>query len=230
MERVDGVPTWHVPPPFGDYVALGYGHGTAGIADTILQLWKTTGRSRYRQLVVAAAEGIAGRALRLESVHDGVHWLPLFGRSTRNNIQGWCHGATGIGLFLLHVHEAGLNQDALGLAVSSARVLARTSRSASPTLCNGIAGSVSYLERLADATEDDAWRIEASSMRELILESAFVEDGSIVVPGAESLSARPGLMVGYSGAVLSLWQGGPQRFSLGSPILSALDHVIGRIA
>ncbi len=164
----DGV-RWVIPPGYGsmsNQALLGYAHGAAGIGDALLDLFAATADERF----LAAAQG-AGRwleRLAQPALADerGVNWP--WSEQTSSGMAFWCHGAAGVGRFLLHLAALGDLPSAMPLAEGAARVVARGARWAGASQCHGLAGNIEYLLDLYQATDDAVYLAEARSLARLL--------------------------------------------------------------
>jgi lantibiotic modifying enzyme len=196
--RTGGSCTWFIPEPWGGYTALGYAHGAAGIADVLLDVWETTGHARYWQTAKVVASWLSSIAERNLYGGNGVNWSAFPDR--RNvDVVGWCHGAAGIGRFLLHASAAGAHLGGRDMAIEAGWTVARGRRGDPAIQCHGLAGHVEYLLDLAQATDDLAWVREAESMLDVLLGCVVPRAGVAVTPSSIPTEVRPGLMTGYVG-------------------------------
>ncbi|MGW0660605.1 class IV lanthionine synthetase LanL [Streptodolium elevatio] len=150
-------------------------HGAAGAGFTQLRMWDATGDGRFRQRIVACADGLlaAGREhgdLMLWQVPKDFD-SQLAGAAH----LGYAHGVAGIGAFLLAAGRATGRGAYLDAALAAGRTLSRTVRAedgaawwaqgpADPPgvrlahWCSGSSGVGTFLIRLWDATGDPVLR------------------------------------------------------------------------
>jgi hypothetical protein len=178
-ERVgdDGL-RWRSPPDPGEAVGavhVGYAHGTAGIADVLLDLAEATGERRFGESAAAAGRWVVGQSLPALADGRGVAWPEQEGGEPTPPL--WCRGSTGVGQFLLHLAAADALDGAMDLVLGAARTVALGGRFLGPTSCHGLAGSVEFLLDVHDATGDGAWIEEADRLAHLLL--AFRDDEGV---------------------------------------------------
>jgi hypothetical protein len=142
---------WAFPDGFdelsGDSRTLGYAHGVAGIADSLLDIAEVTGDSRWLNLAAEAVRTLDAEAIRLDNLTDAtidagcLAWPRISGGAP--NRPAWCHGAVGIGRFLLRASRAGI-PDAARLARGAASS-AGGADAALAGQCHGAAGVIEFL-------------------------------------------------------------------------------------
>ncbi|HEY0601599.1 MAG TPA: lanthionine synthetase LanC family protein, partial [Herpetosiphonaceae bacterium] len=133
-EPIDGGLCWSLPPDYGSLSGkrlLGYAHGAAGIGDALLDLFAATRDERFRTAAQAAASWIMAQATPALNDGSGLVWPKAPGGDPAGG--SWCHGAAGIGRFLLHLAAHG------DVAERAARMVARGARWCGPTQCHGLA-------------------------------------------------------------------------------------------
>ena len=207
---------WTIPP---DYEAasgsayLGYAHGTAGIADALLDLFKASADERFLATAQGAARWLARHARPVLDDDSGLTWPGLTMHPLSPSLhlrvdteQGpfWCHGATGIGRFFLHAAELEAFPDAWEIAARAARFAARGARWSGATQCHGLAGNIEFLLDMAQATGDRAYLAEARSLARLLDAFAGEQDGLLVFPSEDPDCFSPDYMVGYAGIAVCL--------------------------
>ena len=178
---------------------LGYAHGVAGIADTLLDLHETTADERLAEVVTAAAARLAGLAQPTLAGAEGCDWPEEEGGARFGPV--WCHGAAGIARFLLHATTAGLAPDG-AVARVLAGALAATAHGArhcGPSQCHGLAGSIEVLLDAWQATGDLRWQATAQDLGHLLAAFAAEPDGLLPPsagspPPADLLGGAPGIV------------------------------------
>lgn len=195
---------WIIPPGYegmsGD-AYLGYAHGAAGIADALLDLWMVTRDPRLAE----AVRGTARWCIRLAVERDhgrGVAWPAREGDPPA--ACHWCHGATGIGLFLLRAAAAELVPEGLAWARRAGWSAARSARWASATQCHGLAGNLEFLLELHEHDHDDAWLAEAEQLATILDALAREREGRLSWPSESASVHSPDYMVGHAGVVTCL--------------------------
>lgn len=197
---------WVIPPGYdgmsGD-AYLGYAHGAAGIADALLDLWLVSGDERF----AAAVRGTARWCIRLAVERDagrGVAWPAREGDPPA--ACHWCHGATGIGLFLLRAGVAGLVPEGLAWARRAGWSAARSARWASATQCHGLAGNLEFLLELHEHDREyaTAWQAEAEELATILDALAREREGRLSWPSESASVHSPDYMVGHAGVATCL--------------------------
>ncbi|WTW97704.1 class IV lanthionine synthetase LanL [Streptomycetaceae bacterium NBC_01309] len=150
-------------------------HGAAGAGFTQLRMWDATGDDRFRQRIVACADGLLAAA---REHGDLMLWqVPKDFDSQLAGAAhlGYAHGVAGIGAFLLAAGRATGRGAYLDAALAAGRTLSRTVRAedgaawwaqgpADPPgvrlahWCSGSSGVGTFLIRLWDATGDPVLR------------------------------------------------------------------------
>ncbi|HXT34078.1 MAG TPA: lanthionine synthetase LanC family protein, partial [Chloroflexota bacterium] len=195
---------WLIPEGYGDLsgqAQLGYAHGLAGIADSLLDLYETTGEPRWRECARQAAYTLERHAASRAFVSGApcLDWPiraggPFFG-------PFWCHGAAGIGQFFLHAARLDILPGAMEIALGAARGVARGSRHAGPTQCHGLTGNIEFLLDVYQASGDRAYLSEAHSLATLLAAFASERDGQLLWPSESPMIFTPDYLVGYAGVL-----------------------------
>jgi hypothetical protein len=160
---------WRSPPDPGESTGalhVGYAHGTAGIADVLLDLAEASGERRFTEAAAAGGRWVSAQSLPALRDGSGVAWPEQMAGEATPPL--WCRGATGIGRFLLHLSEAGVLEGAGTGAERAATTVARGGRFLGPTSCHGLAGSAEFLLDVHAATGDDEWLGEADRLAGLL--------------------------------------------------------------
>lgn len=193
---------WRIPDGYEDMsgqAQLGYAHGLAGIADALLDLYETTGEERWlapaRRAVITLEQSATKRAYLPDEL--SLDWPAQPGGDYFGPF--WCHGAAGIGQFLLRAARLNVAPAALELALEAARSVARGSRRAGPTQCHGLAGNIEFLLDVFQATGDAAYLREARSLARLLNAYASEREGRLEWPSESPVIFTPDYMVGYAG-------------------------------
>ncbi len=196
--------SWIIPPGYegmsGD-AYLGYAHGAAGIADALLDLWQLT----HDEGLVEAVRGVASWCSRLAVDVDegrGVAWPARAGDPPA--ACHWCHGATGIGLFMARAGAAGLVPEGLVWAKRAAYSASRATRWASATQCHGLAGNIEFLLEVHELTHDPNLLTEAAELAELMDALRREREGLLMWPSESASVCSPDYMVGYVGVATCL--------------------------
>ncbi len=196
---------WVIPPGYerlSGRAYLGYSHGAAGIADTLLDLYSVTADQRYLCYAQGAGYWLERQAVATLEEGSGVGWPSRAGEDIYASF--WCHGATGIGRFFLRAAKLKALPRAVGLARRAALSAARGVRWASTTQCHGLPSSIEFLLDMYQWEGDQAYLNEALSLG-MILEAFAVEkDGLLVWPSESPMVFSPDYMVGYAGVAVCL--------------------------
>ncbi|MFE5536262.1 class IV lanthionine synthetase LanL [Streptomyces sp. NPDC056519] len=147
-------------------------HGSAGSGLAAAHLWQRTGDPRFAELVVDAADRLAGAARHEPS---GVSWpvpAEAVSKEAGKRYLGFAHGTAGIGCFLLAAAGVSKRQEHLDLAVAAGEYMVAnavmvggvaqwpaqaTDAPTAPYWCHGSAGIGSFLLRLWQTTGDDRY-------------------------------------------------------------------------
>ncbi|SER94779.1 class IV lanthionine synthetase LanL [Actinokineospora terrae] len=122
----------------------GFAHGVAGIATFLLDIAAATGDGRYLAMVGQAAEALAGAAI-LDG--DAAFWPSGEDDSQADTVRltGFCSGATGVGTFLLRLHQLTGHPAARALAEAAATAVHHGAWTAPPLWCHGLATDGDFL-------------------------------------------------------------------------------------
>lgn len=195
---------WTIPPGYdgmsGD-AYLGYAHGAAGIADALLDLYFVTGDARLADAVRGAARWLTRLAV-VSADGAAAAWPAREGDPPAASY--WCHGATGVGLFLLRAGAAGVVPDGLEWAARAAYAAARSARWSSATQCHGLAGNIELLLECHDVTRDPAYLREAGELAAVMDALRREQDGLLLWPSESASVCSPDFMVGYAGVATCL--------------------------
>ncbi len=196
---------WPIPPGYGSLsgrALLGYAHGAAGIADVLLDLFEVTGDGRFLTPARGVARRLARRAVPALDDESGRDWPEGEGGI---GARLWCHGAAGIGRFLLHAAQLDLVPEAADLACRAAWTVVRGARAVGPVQCHGLAGNIEFAldarAVLADHPTYDRW---LWSLAQLLEAFASERDGLLMFPSESPGTFSPDYMVGYAGIAMCL--------------------------
>ncbi|WP_283137437.1 class IV lanthionine synthetase LanL [Rhizohabitans arisaemae] len=196
---------WTFPDGYGEmsgHAYLGYAHGAAGIADALIDLVEITGDTRHVPVVAGAAAWIADSAVDVLDDGQGLGWPARPG--TAPSVPFWCHGAAGIGHFLLRSAARGLVPGARDLAERAALATAWGARFAGPSRCHGLAGNIEFLLDAYQATGEVRRLREARVLARLLDAFAVDRDGRLAWSADVPDLITPDYMVGYPGIALTL--------------------------
>ncbi|TYB45681.1 class IV lanthionine synthetase LanL [Actinomadura chibensis] len=163
-------------------------HGTAGLGLTALHLFARTGRERYADRAVAAADALVGG---VEAAPGGPTWSTPAQHESKlagKRFHGFAHGVAGVGYFLIACAEATGRDDYRALAVDVGESLLDaatiTDRAAmwgaghgdaptAPFWCHGAAGIGAFLARLGAATGDERFARYAERAARAVLDNRW---------------------------------------------------------
>ncbi|MGA7670732.1 MAG: class IV lanthionine synthetase LanL [Nitrolancea sp.] len=196
---------WTIPDGFDGLSGttyLGYAHGTAGIADALLDLYDVTREYRYLEPVLAAARLLGKHAIPVLEDYSGINWPDVLDGELGRAF--WCHGATGVGRFFLRAAELNVYVPGLGLAKRAARTIAHGPLGVGPSQCHGLAGNLEFLLDLYQATGETAFLEDAMKLAQLLLTFKTQQDGRLFWLGDSFSTVSPDYMVGYAGVLPTL--------------------------
>src|ERR1022692_2884614 len=191
------------PAPNADAVAyLGYAHGAAGIADVLLAVHRATGDCAYLAAAALTAEALQEAARPLIGMQDGVAWPSAFGTALSEPF--WCHGATGIGSFLLSYFRVSGRCDIAATVVAAANAAA-SARWLGPAVCPGLAGSTCFVADVDSALPGRLAPGVVARLR-LVLRSSCVGGAGLEkhLGGLGGVRATPGFLNGNLGVAVAL--------------------------
>ncbi|WP_258942512.1 class III lanthionine synthetase LanKC N-terminal domain-containing protein [Actinomadura luteofluorescens] len=197
-----GTACWRIPEGFGELggkAHCGYAHGAAGIADSLLDLFLVTGDETFARTASAAARWLTGRARPALPDGDGREWPS----AAEGSAGVWCHGAAGVGRFLLNMNRA-CRMDDLWWPRAAASMVARGARWLGPSYCHGLAGSVDFLLDMYQHTRDREYHRQATAaMRLLDAFETRAGDGRVRWRSDTTGCVTPDYMVGYGGVLVT---------------------------
>jgi hypothetical protein len=201
----NGETYWVIPDGFetlSGKTYSGYAHGVAGIADTLIDLYLIEPEERYRHAIQGAFAWLTRHAMPLSHDNEAVVWGQTPGQLPTPSY--WCHGAAGIGLFLLRAGQSGIVPDGIEWAARAARTVSRWSRWVGPTPCHGLAGNIELLLQLYTATGEEGYHREAHLLGGLLDTYGVESDGNLAWSSESPAVFTPDYMVGYGGVVTAL--------------------------
>ncbi|MDQ6877692.1 MAG: hypothetical protein M3082_08325 [Candidatus Dormibacteraeota bacterium] len=197
-------PRWVIPPGYGGSSGsafFGYAHGSAGIADALLELYEVT---QEAHLIECALEVYASlrRVAVVGGASDTEAYWPV-SPGTRLSQPFWCHGAGGIGRFLLRASLYERFVGASEMALKAARAVLAGSRWSNVSYCHGLAGNIDFLLDAARLLDARWLSTAADELAEIMLCWLNNIDGQIV--GRNELEpSGPGWLAGWSGTLSCL--------------------------
>ncbi|MFJ2931244.1 class IV lanthionine synthetase LanL [Streptomyces sp. NPDC087219] len=173
--------SWPVPAeavsPEGGKRYLGFAHGTAGIGCFLLAAATVSRRPEHMDLAVEAGEQLLADAAL---TGEAAHWPAQ--AADPPTAPYWCHGAAGIGSFLLRLWQA-TGDDRFGdLARRSTYAVTERASRAALSQCHGLAGNGDFLLDMADATGDPEHRAMAEDLARLIVSERAHRRAQVVFP------------------------------------------------
>ncbi len=216
---------WTIPEGYGEMSGrtfLGYAHGTAGIADALLDLFEATGEHRYLEKADEVGHYleiqvvVSQESTRVQKV-EKLNWPEHSGGNISSAF--WCHGSTGIGRFFLHLAQCSGNSWALEIASGAAQAAAQDVKWAGPTQCHGLAGSIEFLLDMYLFTKQQSYKKEAFRLATLLQAFVIKQNGNTTISSESPMTVTPDYMVGYAGIALCLLR-------LGSP--EYIPHQLSR--
>jgi tRNA A-37 threonylcarbamoyl transferase component Bud32 len=205
---------WEIPPGYDGLSGnsyLGYAHGAAGIGDALLDLFDCTGQQRFLDAAVAAGRWLMRHAIPALDEDAGLAWPSVPGGAASSPF--WCHGATGIGRFFLHLVGLDALPGAEAILERASRSAACGARWAGPTLCHGLAGNIELLVDIYAATGRKRYLEDGHELTRLLETMSREHNGMLQWPSDSSSVFTPDYMVGYSGVATCLLRlSAPDRF------------------
>jgi type 2 lantibiotic biosynthesis protein LanM len=178
----------------------GFGHGNAGIAWALLQLWSAAKQECYRKAALDALRYerslLSTRARNWPDLRDP----ELLGRASadrrENFMIAWCHGASGIGLSRLKslgsLNTSELRED---IDVALQTTLER-GFGGNHSLCHGDLGNLDFISEASRILDEPLLDRQVNQLSAMVLESA-ARYGWLC--GAPLNVEIPGLMTGLAG-------------------------------
>ncbi len=191
---------WEVasPAPGGPVAAyLGLLHGSAGIGLALAHFADVTGEEHYLDIAADAAELLLDQATPAPD-SPGLTWPRRLG-DTDHGVQAHCHGAGGIGQFLLWLDrlrpDQRYRQAAEGAAMT---VMQRSARESRPGFCHGLSGAGHFLLDIYQCGHEARWLQAARECGERVIECRVSGHPGLYHINPEK-AVSPDLMLGYAG-------------------------------
>ncbi|MBB5120861.1 serine/threonine protein kinase [Streptomyces eurocidicus] len=195
----------------------GFGHGLAGIAAFLLAAGRDLGRPDLVELATGAGHTLCAVA---EPRGDAAAWPKGPGEDERTDLNFWCHGASGVGTFLVRLWTATGHAPFRAYAERAARLVYRDRCRAGTAACHGAAGNAQLLLDLADATGEERYRRQAGEVAACLYARAVRRDGRLLVPDETLRDVSAGYHVGLAGVLdllLRLEHGGGRSWLVDRP-------------
>lgn len=156
---------------------LGFAHGAAGIGCFLLFAALVSKRPEHMDLAVEVGEHLVASAVLV----DGAAQWPAQDTDVPT-APYWCHGAAGIGTFLVRLWQVTGDHRFGDLARRSAHSVTERASRAPLSQCHGLAGNGDFLLDMAVATNDPAYRARADELARLIVAEGARRHGHVVFP------------------------------------------------
>ena len=204
---------WQIAPGFSsifsDHRFYGYAHGIAGIGHFLAALGSATGYSRFHEAANEIVASLLSAAVTMQGETDWPQEPTSKGFRSR---PYWCHGASGIGTFLIRRY-ANLHDERLLPIIRGAVAAVVTARWRSGIgYCHGLAGNGDFLLDVADALGDETYLARARSLAGVLLDRRVMHRNELTFAD-ETGAITPGFAGGTSGVLsflLRLKLGGPR--------------------
>ncbi|RFS82834.1 hypothetical protein D0T12_25780 [Actinomadura spongiicola] len=181
VEKVSGKLSWSTPAQHESKLAgrryHGFAHGVAGVGQFLTACARVTGGDDYRALAVAVAENLLEEATGTDR---SASWGA--GPGDAPTAPYWCHGAAGIGGFLLRLGALTGDARFVRAAERSARAVVENRWRAPLGQCHGLAGNGDFLLDMAAQTGDDHHTDAAWRFAEILLSARAHRDETVVFP------------------------------------------------
>lgn len=203
--RAPGELAWTIPSGYqrlSGQAYLGYAHGAAGIGDALLDLFEASGDERFLAAARGALSWLERLAQPVLNEANGLSWPAVEGESLTQAY--WCHGAAGIGRFFLHAAALDVWPSAASCARRAAHTVVHLTRSANPTQCHGLAGSIEFLLDMFQITGEPQYLGEAAGLARLLEAFIVKRDGLLLCSSEQPTLFSPDYMVGYGGVAVCL--------------------------
>ncbi|THA34581.1 hypothetical protein E6R18_07370 [Streptomyces sp. A1277] len=156
---------------------LGFAHGSAGIGCFILSTAVVSQRQEHLDLAVEVGEHLLHSAV---SIGETVQWPAQ--AADEPTAPYWCHGAAGIGTFLVRLWQVTGDNRFGDLARRSTRAVMERASRAPLSQCHGLAGNGDFLLDMSAATGDLAYRAMATETGRLLATEGARRHGHVVFP------------------------------------------------
>ncbi|MFJ9821726.1 class IV lanthionine synthetase LanL [Streptomyces sp. NPDC101151] len=187
----------HQSGPFGS-APYGFGHGTAGNAAFLLAAGRALDRPDLVDVATRAGHALCAVA---RTNDDAADWPKEPGQTERTDLNFWCHGASGIGTFLIRLWRATGERRFREYAERAAHAAYRDRARLGPSTCHGTAGNAELLLDVADATGEDRYREWAAQIAACLHARTTLRDGRLLVPDDTLREVSAAYNVGLAGVL-----------------------------
>jgi len=177
----------------------GFAHGSAGIAYYLLSLYKKTKEDNLLKVIERVNSSLIQAAIPT-AYGKGISW-PMDTTASSSVWCHWCHGASGVGIYLLAAAQYFESSDLKQMTLKAANTIRFGNAFTSLGQCHGLAGDGEYLLQVSRELEipeilQDVYRI----VRKLYAFRTYSPSIPSIVWSNEGMrSIAPGYMTGYSG-------------------------------
>lgn len=196
---------WAIPPGYeglSGNIQLGYAHGAAGIADTLLELYEATREQRFLEAARGAGRWLLSQAAPALEDGSGLCWPSQAGAAP--HAAFWCHGSAGVGKFFLHAARLEALPEAASVVERCFKTVARGTRWANPVQCHGLSGNLEFLLDVYQATRKPEYLAEVHELAGFLQAFAVEKEGHLYWPAENPFLLSPSYMVGYAGVAACL--------------------------
>lgn len=171
----------------------GFAHGISGVGYFLLELYITSKDEVYKKFCIEISRTLCREA---RANKNSAFWE--FGPASNNTWPYWCHGASGIGIFLTRLHNSmgGYSQI---IKLASKGVVYGLRPTNNYGICHGIAGIGNFLLEAQAALNKPVGGVEA--ILKLISLDISIRGKNIFWPAQENGDISDGFMNGYPGLV-----------------------------
>lgn len=212
------LPKWQRERCPKGYYNLGVAHGIAGVVGLLAGMVAAgVTADRAGVLLTETVPWLLAQRLPPDGVGRFAAWLGPGAERTPSR-AAWCYGDPGVAATLLlaarALGEGAWERAAIDLAHRAARRSPEEARISTPGLCHGAAGMAHMLNRMAQATGDEALAAASRRWFSHLLDLRRIEGGNGIGgfdtraegarPGERTGVAEPGLLTGAAGIGLAL--------------------------
>lgn len=205
---------WQTPPGFPSVFSgrrfLGYAHGIAGIGQFFSALEKATGYLRFHQATADIVATLMSSGIRSR---DEVDWPQQPSpEAPAVSYPYWCHGASGIGTFLVRRYADSRSEVLLPFIRGAAEAVLSARWKSGVGYCHGLAGNGDFLLDIAQALGDAAYLSGAWDIARVLMDRRVMHRSELTY--ADEAGAVTTSFGGGTGGILSfllrLRFGGPR--------------------